>query len=73
MTDKMREEFRRIVGVDWLEGAEVCKIWQLSWQASRESAVIDLPSDLDWRSAVETRDICADRIRAVGLKVKTAA
>lgn len=50
--------------VRWLQSDFV------AWQASRESLVIDLPADLDWRSAAETRDMCADRIRAAGLKVK---
>lgn len=35
-----------------------------------QCVVIELPQDLDWRSVTEIRDMCADRIRAAGLKVK---
>lgn len=78
MNDKMYAEFE-----SWWYASKYCQVVTSSesakqaawdgWQASRETLVIDLPSDLDWRSAVETRDICADRVRAAGLKVKRAA
>lgn len=74
-TEKMREEFRRVVGIDWLEGAEVCKIWHLAWKASRLTIEVVLPTpkevcgpDGSYMEYFEPEQI--DRyIESLGLKV----
>lgn len=78
--EKMREEFRRIVGIDWLEGAEVCKIWQLAWQASRAAIEVDLSTLTVTHDTDTNHEPCGDDlfyedevktlIESLGLKVK---
>jgi len=45
MTDKMREEFERVVGEPWEDAAIHLKsLWEESWKASRAAVTVELPS-----------------------------
>jgi predicted DNA-binding protein len=43
--DKMRESFELTFAINWVEGDDTCKCWELSWQASRAALVIELPDE----------------------------
>lgn len=73
---KMRAEFERAVGVPWLDGAKVCEIWQLSWQACLSSIVVELPIRFDGDHGGDAHhaeiydgalDECAEAIRKTGI------
>lgn len=41
--DKMRESYELTFAINWVEGDDTCKCWELAWQASRAALVIELP------------------------------
>lgn len=75
MISKMREEFE-----SWWYASKYCQVvnpsanaeqtaWD-SWQASRASIEVELPSYLDHTGCRHAIECCAEAIESLGLKVK---